>query len=98
LKFLARAFLPVVNDTQIVKDVLNQARPEVAFGVMPRIELDLYDAPIEQLIALPRFLLRGLLPRLTRQIRHLFLKHPHEEGLSAAPFAEEANRQRRLQG
>ena len=74
--------------------MLHEACPEVAFDVVPRVEFNLDDVAV-----VAEFLLRHLrLPRLARDHPYALLHLLHEEGLPGSPFAEQADRQRRLDG
>jgi len=44
----------LVGQVQMLEDVLNQARPQVSFDVVPRVEFDLDDALVERFVALHR--------------------------------------------
>ena len=84
----------VVGDAQVVEDVRDQARPQVALGVVPGVELDLHDPLVPGDVALQL----AAVARIGGQLADPPFEAPHEERLARPPVAEQPHGQRWIDG
>ena len=94
LRFSTRSAGSSGDRREVVEDVLDEAGPQVALGVVPGVELDLHDPLVPGDVALQLARLAGV----GGELADARAEPAHEERLARAPVAEQSDRQRRRDG